>query len=36
MATTPATVPDDVAAAATEGAHYALSAIRGAGVRAGQ
>ena len=35
MAITPATVPDDVAAAATEGSHYALSAIRGAGVRAG-
>ena len=35
MARTPATVPDDVAAAATEGSHYALSAIRGTRVRAG-
>jgi NADPH:quinone reductase-like Zn-dependent oxidoreductase len=35
MAITPATVPDGVAAAATEGSHYALSVIRGTRVRAG-
>jgi NADPH:quinone reductase-like Zn-dependent oxidoreductase len=35
VATIPATVPDDVAAAATEGAHYALSMIRGAEGRRG-
>ena len=36
VATIPPGVPDDVAAAATEGAHYALAVVRRARVRAGE